>query len=272
MKSLRSTLLTLTLIAGSSAGFACSILYYYDEESGAAFVANNEDFWMDQKVDILIAPSKGDEYARLWYGWDDFAQGGVNEHGLFFDGAVTPEEKIPAGYGSPRGNLGGRILSSCRTVEDVLSLLEAEKVALMNAHMMVGDRSGNAVAIEWIDGERQLTWAVDRKLVMTNFLLAGSQQAADACPRYQSIEKRIDAFRAEGEAANLLRIGNFVGAAVQLPRPDGSGKTIGTLYSTFIDLKKMELVYVPRLDSSKARKFDLNEVFSKKRGRKIKIR
>ena len=34
----------------------------------------------------------------------------------------------------------------------------------------------------------------------------------------------------------------------------------------------MKLVFVPRLDSSKARKFDLAKEFSKTRGRHIKIR
>jgi len=250
---------------------ACSVFYYYDEKSQTAFVANNEDYYLDQKVDIVIAPARKDKSARIWYGWDDFAQGGVNEHGVFLDGAVTPEEEIPEGYRSPRGNIGDRILASCKTIEEALDLFERERIALKNAHVMIGDRSGRAVVVEWIDGERRLTWSQENHLVMTNFLLA-AEVNAPRCGRHESIRERIVAFRTQDEEATLLRVGNFIGGAVLLPRPDGEGRTIGTLYSTFLDLTNGQLVFVPRLDSSKAQKFDLTEEFGRKKGRKIVIR
>lgn len=265
-------LLALCQLAVPTQSIACSVLYYYDETTSTAYVANNEDYWLDQEVDIKIFPSKGNKHARLWYGWDDFAQGGVNEHGLFFDGAVTPESETPSGYGAPRGNLGDRILADCRTVDEALEFLESEKVALKNAHMMIGDRSGNAVVVEWVDSERVLSWVSNRKLIMTNFLLAETKQDEIECPRYQSIQARINDFRKKDVEANLLTVGNMLGAAAQLPRETGKGKLVGTLYSTFLDLKNMKLVYVPKLNNSKVRKFDLTKEFSKTRGQKIKIR
>jgi penicillin V acylase-like amidase (Ntn superfamily) len=264
--------LTLCQLAVPVQLIACSVLYYFDDKTSTAFVANNEDYWLDQEVDIKIFPSKGNKHARLWYGWDDFAQGGVNEHGLFFDGAVTPESEIPSGYSAPRGNLGNRILADCRTVEEALEYLENEKVALKNAHMMIGDSSGNAVVVEWIDSERVLSWVSNRKLIMTNFLLAKTKKDEIECPRYQSIQAGINDFRKKDVEANLLTVGNMLGEAVQLPRETEKGKLVGTLYSTFLDLKNMKLVYVPKLDSSKVQKFDLIKEFSKTRGRKVKIR
>ena len=94
----------------------------------------------------------GNKLARLWYGWDDFAQGGINEAGLFFDGAVTPEQDIPGGGRGPKGNLGDDILARCHTVNEALQFLEDRDIALSNAHMMLGDASGHAVVVEWIDG------------------------------------------------------------------------------------------------------------------------
>lgn len=250
---------------------ACSVLYFYDETTATAYVANNEDYWLDQEVVIRIVPARGQRYGRLWYGWDDFAQGGVNEHGLFFDGAVTPESEIPPGYGSPRGNLGDRMLANCRSVEEALELLDREKVALRNAHVMIGDGAGNAVVIEWMNSQKSLTWIADQNLIMTNFLLAAVKPGKIECPRYRSIQIRVNDFRERGGDANLLVIGNLLGAAAQLPRPAEEGRMAGTLYSTFLNLTEMELVFVPRLDSSQARKFDLRKEFATPAARQIRF-
>lgn len=63
---------------------ACSVLYYVDPHTGKIYVANNEDYWYDVDSYIQIVPGSRNKLARLWYGWDDFAQGGINEAGLFF--------------------------------------------------------------------------------------------------------------------------------------------------------------------------------------------
>ena len=156
----------------SQEGIACSVLYYVDAETGKIYVVNNEDYWYDVEAYIQINPGTRNKLARLWYGWDNFAQGGVNEAGLFFDGAVTPEQDIPGGGKAPKGNLGDDILSSCRTVDEALDLLEKREIALNNAHMMIGDGSGQAVVVEWIGGHRKIVPLNGNRLVMTNFLLS----------------------------------------------------------------------------------------------------
>ncbi len=223
---------------------ACSVAYYFDADSATPYVANHEDYWIDQNVIIKIEPSKTDQYGRLWYGWDDFAQGGVNEHGLFFDGAVTPESTIPDGYGPPRGNLGDRILANCKTVQEALDFLETERVALKDSHVMFGDRTGNAVVVEWLESNRSLTWISNGKLIMTNFHLGETRKQASGCPRYRSIDSRIDHLLRSGKTTSLLAVGNTLGGAARIPIESAGGRLVGTLYSTFIDLKKMKLVYV----------------------------
>jgi hypothetical protein len=74
---------------------ACSILYYIDKKSGKIYFVNNEDYWYDVKPYLQIIPATKNEFGRIWYGWDHFGQGGVNEKGLVLDGAVTPNQKIP---------------------------------------------------------------------------------------------------------------------------------------------------------------------------------
>ena len=100
-------ILLLGILAGTVDLQACSIIYYVDPSTGKIYVANNEDYWYDTKAYIQIEPGSGSEYARLWYGWDRFAQGGVNAQGLFFDAAVTPEQEIPEGLTIPMDEMWG---------------------------------------------------------------------------------------------------------------------------------------------------------------------
>ncbi|WP_037577300.1 carcinine hydrolase/isopenicillin-N N-acyltransferase family protein [Sporocytophaga myxococcoides] len=250
---------------------ACSILYYVDPATGKIYVANNEDYWYDIKPYIEILPSSKNEYARLWYGWDNFAQGGVNEYGLFFDGAATPEEPAIDGYSKPKGNLGDRIISKCKTVTEAIDLLEQEKIALTNGHLFLGDKTGNAAVVEWANGKRNLVFIKDNVLLATNFLLTDTTKGNYPCQRYNAMEKDISYIKENNETVNLKRIGNVAAKAVQLPSENKENQTAGTLYSTFIDITDMEFVLIYKLDNSKVTHFDLKEEFNNNKKQKIKL-
>ncbi|UZR99176.1 carcinine hydrolase/isopenicillin-N N-acyltransferase family protein [Chondrinema litorale] len=250
---------------------ACSVLYYIDLQTGKIYIANNEDFWYDVEPYIQLMPASKKKHARLWYGWDNFAQGGINEEGLFFDGAVTPLQTRPVGYQKPKGNLGDEILANCSTVEEAVNYLEKEKIALNNGHMMFGDRSGNAVVVEWVGGERKLEYIKDNKLVMTNFLLSETTQGNYPCYRYVAITNSIANLESKNKALSFLEISNTLGNAVQVPIPDENGRKGGTLYSTFIDVTEMEFVLIYKIDNSKVTKLDLNKEFAAGKKRKLKL-
>jgi choloylglycine hydrolase len=250
---------------------ACSVLFFIDKKTGNIFVANNEDFWYDTDAYIQIVPGSKNKLARLWYGWDDFAQGGINEVGFFFDGAVTPEDSIPPGYHKPKGNLGDRLLATCSTVEEAIGYLEKEKTALTDAHMMFGDSSGKAAIVEWVDGERKIIWRHEFVLVMTNFLLSDTTKGNYPCYRYDSIIERANQLSQKDTIVNLLQVGNLLGGAAQSPKSDSNNRIGGTLYSSFIDISKMKFFLVYKLDNNKLTYLDLNEEFSSFRRRKIKL-
>ena len=164
MKGIKFLLIILTLLMTPEISTACSVLYYVDSTTGKIYVINSEDYFLDVDAYIQIEPKSKNKFARLWYGWDKFAQGGINEKGLFFDAAVTPEQRKIKGYGNPNNNLGDKILANCSTVDEALKFLEREKIALNKSHMMFGDKTGKAVVVEWIDGKRQLHWIEKRVL------------------------------------------------------------------------------------------------------------
>ncbi|MEL6192874.1 MAG: carcinine hydrolase/isopenicillin-N N-acyltransferase family protein [Bacteroidota bacterium] len=252
--------------------WACSILYFVDQESGKIYVVNNEDYWYDEDAYLQFMPASKDTYARLWYGWDKFAQGGVNEHGLCFDGAVTPEQKIPEGYKGPNGrNIGDELLASCKTVEEGIAFLEEKKIALTNAHFFMGDGEGNAVILEWIEGEKQIIQKEGNYLIATNYLLAKPEAGNYPCYRYNSIQERVKQLESQAEPITLQQVGMAAAGAVQVPKEIGNGKTGGTLYTSFINVTDGEFVIVPKLNNEKVIKLDLNSLFAEKKKRKIKL-
>jgi len=266
-------ILVLGILGGSPELQACSILYYKDPASGKIYVANNEDYWYDAKAYIRIMPASGKQHARLWYGWDSFAQGGVNEHGLFFDAAVTPVQEIPEGFSNPDGrNVGDEMLACCRTVEEAVQYLENEKIAVSGGHMMLGDGEGHAVVLEWVQGETRVVRMNGPYLIATNFLLSETDPREIECPRYRSIEERMKQLSESQEEVDLRSLGNALGGAVQVPREDESGRVGGTLYSSFIDITEMIFVLVPKLDNTKAVHLDLKEEFARGKRKKIKLK
>ena len=269
LKYLLILLLFFFLSANNS--HACSVIYYIDKITGKIYVANSEDYWYDVKAYIRIEPGSKNKLARLWYGWDNFAQGGINEAGLFFDGAVTPEQKVPENYNKPEGNLGDEILSKCNTVKEAITLLEEKNIVLSNAHMMLGDSTGYAVVMEWIDWERIIYPIQDNMLIMTNFLLSDPSAGNYPCPRFNAIESSLNKLTENNDTVNLLTVGNALAKAVQSPIKNEEGRTGGTLYSTFIDVSEMEFVLVYQLDNSNITRLNLKEEFAKTTKRKIKL-
>lgn len=258
------------LIPNSS--FACSILYYIDSTTGKIYAVNSEDYWLDVDAYIQIEPKSKNKFARLWYGWDNFAQGGINEKGLFFDAAVTPEQERIKGYGNPKNNLGDKILANCSTTEDALIFLEKEKIALNKSHMMFGDKTGKAVVVEWVDGERKLHWIENNKLIMTNYLLTEPEAGNFPCYRFNSIEERISEMEKSGEEINLLKVGNTFGQAVQPPSENEEGRVGGTVYTSFIDITDNKFFLSYKLSNENVIKLDLNIEFNKTKRQKIELK
>ena len=154
MKHLLLTIVAILfgILMNPSKSTACSVLYYKDIATGKIYVVNSEDFFLDVDAYIQIEPKSKKNFARLWYGWDQFAQGGINEKGLFFDAAVTPEQEKIKGYANPKRNLGDKILAQSSSVKEALEVLEKEKIALNKSHMLFGDKTVQAVVGEWVNG------------------------------------------------------------------------------------------------------------------------
>jgi penicillin V acylase-like amidase (Ntn superfamily) len=253
---------------------ACSIVYYIDSKTGKIYFVNNEDYWYEVKPYIQIIPSSNNKLGRIWYGWNNFGQGGINEKGLVIDGAVTPEQKTPLGYNSsPKINLTDEILANCNTVDEAVQFLEKKKVALKNAHILLGDKNGNGVIVEWINGIKQIVAIKNNRLVATNFNLSDTGETNMSCWRYPIIQKGLNDLdsRDVKDPIDLKAVGNVIGKVVQLPEKDFAGKIGGTLYTTFIDVTEMKFILVYKLDNSKIQTLDILKELHMGKARKIKL-
>lgn len=264
-------ILFILILGGIKITSACSILYYIDKTNGKIYAVNNEDYWYDIKSYIKIIPANRTELARLWYGWKDFAQGGINEAGLFFDGAVTPQQaKIP-GYTGPDGNLGDEILAYCKTANEAVDFLEKKKVALENAHLFFGDSTGNAVVVEWVDGVKKIVSLSSNYLIATNYLLSDTTKGNFPCYRMSAMEAEVKRLEESKVPIGIREVGIIAAKAVQPPR-EYEGKTMGTLYSSFINITDMEFVLVYQLDNTKITRLNLKEEFALGKKQTIKLK
>jgi penicillin V acylase-like amidase (Ntn superfamily) len=273
MRNLKLLILFLSIMIFSTRAITCTIIYYVDSKTGKIFFVNNEDYFYNVKPYIQIIPSSNNELGRIWYGWDNFGQGGVNEKGLVIDGAVTPKQKIPSGYSTPKGNITDDILAKSSTVDEAIQYLESRKIALNDAHILIGDRNGKAVILEWINGVKQIVLIKNHRLVATNFSLSDTSQSETTCWRYPIIQKGLDDLDARGvkDTVDLKSAGNVIAKAVQIPQADSTGKVGGTLYTTFIDLTEMKLVLVYKLDNSNIHKLDILTELQSGKKRRIQL-
>jgi hypothetical protein len=70
---------------------ACAIFSY--SQGGSVLVGNNEDVPFLPQAAMWFIPGGTNGNGRACFGWDGFAQGGMNDQGLFIDWAVTPDSE-----------------------------------------------------------------------------------------------------------------------------------------------------------------------------------
>lgn len=191
----------LTLGSRSSVGDAraCTIFFAFD---GKLALAGNSEDWTDPITFMWVRPGGPSASAtsapssqlsrsslgRIIFGFGNgFPQGGVNERGLFFDGAATFHEKRENVTGKPLApfDVLDRMLAECADVKQALAYLEQYHVPWTSqAMMLLADRSGRSVIWE---GNHTLERPADVQYqVLTNF--RQSQAAAEQALCFRKIE------------------------------------------------------------------------------------
>ena len=215
---------------------------------GDVVLAGNNEDYTDKDTKIWFHPKDEHSFGRVYFGFGNgFPQGGMNDHGLFFDGLALqdPFDAAPGREGFD-GNLIDKGMRECATVEQVVRLFEHyDFPALANGQLFVGDATGDAAILE----RRSIIRKGEDHLVATNFRQSqiGSDKAT--CPRYRKANAMLD------EAPDLsVDLMNSVLDAVH------QGTTV---YSNVYDLVNRDVYLFVEHDFATAVQFDLDEELKK---------
>jgi len=210
----------------------CTIIYASDGK--IALAGNNED-WSRPYANIWFLPAEKGKFGRVYFGFNvvQFPQGGMNDKGLFFDGATAENVVVPCDSSKLpyTGSLILKAMEECSTVEEVLKLYDRYDVSgPWNGHYLIGDRFGNSAIIE----PQTIIRKKGQYQIVTNFFQSKTKPENSTCERYH-IASELFA-KSENISVDLFqRILNAV------HWEDYSGSMTATIYSNICDLKKGEI-------------------------------
>jgi hypothetical protein len=148
--------LLLAVVCPVQAAFSCTIFVLADAKRTLFF--NNEDY-SNPATRIWFLPATKSYYGCAYLGFDDdWAQGGVNQHGLAFDWVAGPNNGYaPApGLAVPRGNPAERMLESCKTVPEAIAFYHRyAEPGFATGAMLIADKTGASVIIHARNGQLQ---------------------------------------------------------------------------------------------------------------------
>jgi tetratricopeptide (TPR) repeat protein len=212
---------------------ACTIVTV---SNGKIILAGNNEDWQNPNTKVWFFPSNDKEYGRICWGFDkafDFAEGGMNDQGLFIDANALDETGWKADPKKPNvpDSTVDFILSHCATVEEVLDLFRKYNVNLLaGGKFPVADAKGDAAVIEWGQGKLQFLKRDGRYQISTNFVQSNYKPNDYPCNRYKIADKILSS--SEEVSIDLVR-SILSATANEFFYP--------TLYSNICDLKHKKI-------------------------------
>jgi hypothetical protein len=178
MKKYLLLLLVILSFVSLSSLDSCTVI---SAAEGDVILGGTNKDWHNIATRIKVIPTSEGKYGRIYFGYQvsqGFQNvGGINEHGLWYDGASLPERYDVANYyhkPTIQGELCEKALEECAIVQEVIDLYSTYYTPHWDGHSMWGDSLGNSVIIEF--GERDVIF-VNRQgnhQVMTNFYVSDS--------------------------------------------------------------------------------------------------
>jgi len=227
--------LCLLVLASGCQLKACSV--FNASRIDKVYAATNKD-WNNTETRILFIPPSDNKYGRVYFGYqipEGFQNvGGMNDQGLWYDGASLPSRSdIFNHFNKPtvKGELCEKALEECATVEEVIQMYEHYYSPHWQGHSMWADRYGNSVIIEY--GEKDVVCVKKEHgfQVMTNHYISDPENNRwYNCHRFNAITE-------------ILENGGELTVGLMTTALDAAHKVgiTPTLYSNVYDLKNGEI-------------------------------
>jgi choloylglycine hydrolase len=240
---------------------ACTI--FNKQQNGRVLVGNNEDWTYSIPSTLWIVASDDRNYGRICFAISSYVQGGMNEKGLFYDGATCPKSKVPYVEGKPelKLDMGEVIISKCANVQEVIKMVKDYNIPQdYEDHLMFTDSSGDSVVIEWMENEMKIIPQTGEYQLITNFWLSKPQLGGYPSERYNKAKLMLE------DNEKDISVNAFADILKATAQNWGDG---GTKYSNVYDLNNREIFVYNKGNFNKVIKFNLNdELKNLKKGQK----
>jgi tetratricopeptide (TPR) repeat protein len=217
---------------GLDSSQSCTIIYASDKR--IALAGNNED-WNRPYSNIWFLPAEKGKFGRVYFGFNvvQFPQGGMNNKGLFFDGATAENVVVPPDPSKLpyEGNLILKAMEECSTVEEVLKLYDRYDVSgSWGGHYLIGDRFGNSAIIE----PQTIIRKKGKYQIATNFLQSKTKPENITDTRYRIAMELLE--KSENISVDLFR------CILNATHQEACNRWMtSTIYSYICDLKKGDI-------------------------------
>jgi tetratricopeptide (TPR) repeat protein len=247
MKRLVCLFMGILFLSSANPAQGCTIVMV---AQGKLVLAGNNEDWKNPKTKIWFIPASNGEHGRVCVGFDDmYAQGGMNDQGLFIDGnALGPTGWKPI-EGKPTfdGELMDSILAKCGTVEEAIAFCNKYNIAdLASARFPIADRTGASMVVEYGQGQVQYVRKTGVYQIATNFVISNVKDENFPCTRYRVADQMLKS--AADMSLDLVR------AVLSATHQEGQYPTV---YSNICDLKNGVLYLYNFHNFEEVVKFDL---------------
>jgi len=243
---------------------ACTIFTKHDDS--VTLVGNNEDYQYSIPSMLWIVAPKDKTYGRICFANSSYVQGGMNEKGLFYDGATCPTSDVPFFENKPKLGMdfGEIVISKCANVQEAIKMIKEINIpSSFNDHIMFTDQTGESVVAEWVEGQLKLIPIKDEYQLITNFWLSNPKLGWYPCSRYDKAKTILDEKKS-------ISVELFVSILKETMQEWGDG---GTKYSNVFDLKAQDVYVFNKGNFEKAIKINLkNELKNIKENEKLTYR
>ncbi|MFC1726135.1 carcinine hydrolase/isopenicillin-N N-acyltransferase family protein [candidate division KSB1 bacterium] len=232
-------------------------------KNGVALFGNNEDYYPSYDYKIWFLPAGNGKYGTVYWGHNNtYAQGGMNDQGLCFDGYGTPRinlefpsDKIPF-----NGNLTDKIMRECATVDEAIELINIYRYDVLRnvGQLMFADKTGKSMIVGgWNSTHDDIAIIQKTKTyqIVTNYFLLSPSLGGYPCWRYDTAKRMLE----QNDDATIENVRSILDA-VHIRE---NGQQCTTLYSFICDLQNLDIYFYYFHDFEKVVKFNLVEELQK---------
>lgn len=167
---------------------------------------------------------------------------GMNEHGLVIGMAAVVDSRLP--YDPEKPTIGSleimrQILDHAKSVSEAIEIIEQYNLDMLGGpwlHYLIADANGDAVLVEFYDGEMRLHPNEGNWKHATNFLQTTHQNdLLGVCPRYDKIERQMSSVEGKLDTDQALSL---------LEQVSQAGGDSGTQWSVVYDQVHREVLVV----------------------------